>query len=129
MARKKKVVERFEARNREIGEVLERARKAKKASMEACATAAHLSRQNYAAVERGDSYISAVQLEALSQFLDIPPEVIFSAEVRPTTVRDIVLQVHPGESVRVFINMSEAAHIERASGATDGATNEVSTEE
>ena len=128
MAGKKDLVERFEARNREIGKLLASARKAKKVTMEACGNAANLSRQHYAAVERGQSYISAVQLEALSQYLDIPAQTIFSVESAPTAVRDILLQVQPGEVVRVFINLPQGAHNERTPGATDD-VNEVGTEE
>ncbi|HEX8600712.1 MAG TPA: helix-turn-helix transcriptional regulator [Chloroflexia bacterium] len=136
MSRKEELAERMQARNREIGLLLSEARRAKNLTLEACGEATGMSRQYLALVERGQSSISAFHLGELCQLLEIPAAVFFPVEVfssaresAATPVRDIAVQVQPGEAVRIFINMLDGAHGESTAGVSENVPNETTTEE
>lgn len=117
----------MQARNREIGLLLLQARRAKDLTLEECSEAIGISRQYLALVERGESSLSVFHLGELCQLLGIPAEVFFSAPGSShTPVRDIAVQVQPGEAVRVFINinMPEVAHGESTPEVSEDAHNE-----
>jgi transcriptional regulator with XRE-family HTH domain len=125
----------MQARNREIGLLLSQARRAKDLTLEASSEAIGISRQYLASVERGQSSISVFHLSELCQLLEIPVAAFFPPEAfssarghAPIPVRDIAVQVQPGEAVRVFINMPEVAHGEGTPGVSEDVANESTTE-
>jgi transcriptional regulator with XRE-family HTH domain len=103
-----KDVREMQARNAEIGRILEEARARQNISMAELAAAANITRQFYSAIAKGSAYGTAVQIERLIRYLRIPPEAIWhdeGEEERP--VRDVPVQVRPGERVRVVIDVLE----------------------
>jgi transcriptional regulator with XRE-family HTH domain len=138
MSRKEELAERMQARNREIGLLLSQARRAKNLTLEACSEAIGISRQYLSLVEQGQSSISVFHLSELCQILGVPVAAFFPAEVfvsgretAPTPVRDIAVQVQPGEAVavRLLINMPSLAHGESAPGVSEDIPSENVTEE
>lgn len=94
-------------RNAIIGRLLEQVRTSRGISMAECAAAIGTTRQRYSAIERGESFIAAVELEMLMDFLRISPE-----EIRPGAaeqqrmVRKIPVVMTPGETVHMILEVS-----------------------
>ncbi len=88
-------------RSREIGEALARARRRLGLTQDECANHIGTSRKRYGGIERGVSRISAVELEQLVAFLQIPPYDVWPAHlIAPHTIQ---VRARPGESVFVII--------------------------
>lgn len=91
----------------EIGRLLERARKSRNISMAECAAEINTSRQRYATIERGSSFVNAVELERLFELLGIPLEAMLTTRGvkggEESIFRDIYVSPLPGEIVRVVI--------------------------
>lgn len=99
-------------RNIEIGRILQQARVARGATASECAALIATGRQRYADIERGESFITVVELEQLMEFLDISREVIWpssgGAEVREGRVSKIVrlpVVLDPEESMQLIIEL------------------------
>jgi transcriptional regulator with XRE-family HTH domain len=118
MSRREEISVEMNARNAELGRLLERARMSKNISMAACAAEINTSRQRYAAIERGSSFVSAVELERLFRLLDISIEGPWATKDternEQRVYRDIPVHVLPGEIIRVVIDANTPALTARA---------------
>lgn len=93
-------------RNMEIGQMLEQARTSKGLLMAECASVIGTTRQRYGAIERGESFVTAVELELLMRHLDIPMDAIWSGEVdSQRKIRRLPITVSPDETLFVVIDI------------------------
>ena len=95
------------ARNREIAQVLHRARLRAGKSLRECAELIGTSRQRLAAIEAGRVFIAAVELEALVRFLSINAHEVLPADMVAELEqgREVTVQAYPGESLRIRVNV------------------------
>ncbi len=101
---KQEIEAEMKARNVDIGRVLEKARTAKNRSYSDCARVIGTTRQRYAALERGASFVNAVEIVRLARYLDIPLDAFGFAEAEAEgPVREVPVTILPGETVRVVI--------------------------
>lgn len=91
-------------RNQEIGRILEQARRARRCTVTECAQVLQTSRRHYYGLESGELMISAVELEALIQYLAIPRSVVWPDAEAAVPLRQI--ELHPGEAIQFVYSSS-----------------------
>lgn len=98
----------YQERNQEIGALLQRARLRAKKSIRA--TAAHLgtTKERYAAIESGRSFISAVELEDLLRWLRIPYHEVWPPYITGDPP-DVVVDALPGQAVTIRVHVAAEA--------------------
>ncbi|MEA2575443.1 MAG: hypothetical protein QOH93_2741 [Chloroflexia bacterium] len=98
-------------RNGEIADLLYKARTDRNIPIVACAAAIGTTRQRYAAIEqkRAKAYITAVELERIMAFLQIPTGRILrgTENVESHTVREVQVRIQPSETVCVVIDVAQ----------------------
>jgi transcriptional regulator with XRE-family HTH domain len=99
------LTEPFEQRNREIGAILAQARQRESYTVTECAAVALTTRRRYTMIERGEASVSAVELEALMRFLQVPANLIWAEFVPPTQPRQVVVQAQPGERIQLVVEV------------------------
>lgn len=95
----------FGERNREIGSILAYARHQASRTQEECARAVGTTRRRYGLIERGEVAVSAVELEALMRYLNVPAHIIWGDLVPTTPPRQVVVQAQPGELVQLVVQV------------------------
>jgi transcriptional regulator with XRE-family HTH domain len=95
----------FEERNREIGSILGQVRRQENRTQEDCARILGTTRRRYGLIERGETPISAVELEALMRFLNVPAQMIWGDLVSTGQPRQYVVHAQPGESVQLVVQV------------------------
>lgn len=97
----------MQERQRQIGAVLLQARLDGNRSVSECAEHLRTSRRRYSAIERGESGIYAVELEAIARFLAIPLARIWPEDPLPPADMVITVKPRPGEVVRIVVDVQE----------------------
>jgi transcriptional regulator with XRE-family HTH domain len=93
-------------RNIEIGQMLEQARTSKGLLMAECASVIGTTRQRYSAIERGESFVTAVELELLMQHLHIPQHVMWPGDGEDgRRIRRLPVTVSPDETLYVIVDI------------------------
>lgn len=92
-------------RNKELGQVLKRARELAGVLQKDCAEMIGTYRQRYAAIERGEEGVDAAELEVLVRYLDIPAYLVWPMEQDATgrAERLLYIQHQEGESVHIIV--------------------------
>ena len=99
------VIDRY-TRNRQIGVALMRARhRARKAIIEV-AEAVGIPRHRYSKIERGRTFVSAVELEDLVRYLGIPFSEVWPSEWLSGDSQTVVVLPRPGQSVQVVVALA-----------------------
>ena len=96
-------------RNIEIGQLLEQARTSKGLLMAECASVIGTTRQRYGAIERGEFFVTAVELELLLQFLDIRHEEVWPGQEKGDVgrrIRRLPVTISPDETLYVVVDIS-----------------------
>jgi transcriptional regulator with XRE-family HTH domain len=96
-------------RNMEIGQMLEQARTSKGLLMAECASVIGTTRQRYGAIERGESFVTAVELELLLRFLDIRHEEVWPEQAKGDMgrrIRRLPVTISPDETLHVVVDIS-----------------------
>jgi transcriptional regulator with XRE-family HTH domain len=74
--------------------------------MAECASVIGTKRQRYGAIERGESFVTAVELELLMRHLDIPMDAIWSGEGQSQRkIRQLPISDSPDETLLVVIDI------------------------
>lgn len=93
-------------RNIEMGQVLAQARTSKGLLMADCASVIGTTRQRYGAIERGESFVTAVELELLMRHLNIPQHVMWpSDDEGARRIRRLPVTVSPDETLYVVVDI------------------------
>lgn len=95
--------EEIEARNREIGLILQEARKRKDIPITTCANLIATSRRRYTAMEEGVALIGAAELEVLVEFLEISAQMLWPAI--PGVSRKVALDAVRGDVLQITIEV------------------------
>jgi transcriptional regulator with XRE-family HTH domain len=95
----------FDRRNREIGAILAAARQRQNRTVTECALAAATTRRRYSAIERGEAVVSAVELEALMRFLNVPASQMWRELCSSNVGQHVVVQAQPGERVQLVVEV------------------------
>lgn len=106
-------------RSKQIGAALKRARLRTGKSMRHCSAHLGITTRRYSGIERGTSYITAVELEAIVDYLDIPPHEVWPQPMIDKGRRRVVVDAQPGESIEVLVNIAaefKPGTTERADG-------------
>jgi hypothetical protein len=77
--------------------------------MRHCSAHLGITTRRYSAIERGTSYITAVELEEIVDYLDIPPHEVWPQPLMDKGRRRVVVEAQPGESVELIVNISAQA--------------------
>ncbi len=93
-------------RNRQIGAVLMRARRRAKKTRIEVAEAVGIPRHRYSDIERGRTFVGAVELEDLVRYLEIPLQEVWPSERVAGDSRTIMVFAQPGESVQVVVALA-----------------------
>lgn len=95
-------------RSRQIGEVLAKARKRAGKSLREVAEQIGTSRQRYALIESGQTYIAAVELEVISRFLSIDPVEVLPRDFLEHvfgSMQEVTLLATRGDKVRLQVRV------------------------
>ncbi|HEX8597173.1 MAG TPA: helix-turn-helix transcriptional regulator [Chloroflexia bacterium] len=97
-------------RNEAIGAVLREAREKRNLTLVQAAAYLQTSRQRYAQLESGQSYLHAVEMIALVQYYGLNAQDVWP-ELRQegTVTHHVVVKAGPGERVQVTIDMQESS--------------------
>lgn len=94
-------------RSRQIGEVLAKGRKKARRSLREVAEQIGTSRQRYALIEAGQTFIAAVELEVVIRFLGISPAEMLPADFYESvvgSVQEVTVRSLRGEIVRLRLS-------------------------
>lgn len=89
-------------RNRELGQVLKKAREMAHLLQKDCAETIGTYRQRYAAIERGEEPVGAAELEVLVRYLNIPTYAVWLSE-QAAEDRVVYVQHQEGESIHIIV--------------------------
>ena len=92
-------------RNREIGRILQEARRKKDAPITTCAKLIHTSRRRYMDMEAGQAFIGVVELEVLMKFLKIPVQSFGYGEDTLLVTKPVILEAIPGEKMHIIVDV------------------------
>ena len=92
-------------RNRELGQVLQVARRAKNLSVTRCAQLVGTSRRRYLAMERGEAIIGVAEFEVLMAFLEISAQQIWGMQPAEGAMRHVLVRATPGETVQIVVDV------------------------
>ncbi|MDQ3930582.1 MAG: helix-turn-helix domain-containing protein [Chloroflexota bacterium] len=93
-------------RSKQIGEALRRARERARRSVRECSAYIGTAPRRYTKIEQGTVHITAVELEALVQYLDVPAHEVWPMALIAPRTRSIMVNAEPGESVHVVVNIA-----------------------
>lgn len=94
-------------RNREIGKILQEERKNKDIPITACAKLIHTSRRRYMDIEAGQAFISAVELEILMKFLEVPVQRVWHGRDTLLVRQPVILEAIPGEKMHIIVDVQK----------------------
>jgi len=92
-------------RNRELGRVLQDARRAKNVSVTRCAQLVGTSRRRYLAMERGEAIIGVAEFEVLLAFLEIPAQQIWGMQPDEGAMHHVRVRATPGETIQIVVDV------------------------
>ncbi len=92
-------------RNRELGLVLQAARRAKNLSVTRCAQLVGTSRRRYLAMERGEAIIGVAEFELLLAFLEIPTQQIWGVQLQEGAMHLVRVRATPGETIQIVVDV------------------------
>lgn len=95
----------FQARYREIGAILAKARAMQKRSVSECAALLGTSRRRYVAMEHGKAIIGIAELEELMRYLNIPSDTIWPEAQGSAEPGKLIMRTLRGEVVRVSVEI------------------------
>lgn len=103
-------------RNKELGQVLKRAREIAGVLQRDCANMIGTYRQRYAAIERGEEGVDASELEVLVRYLSIPGYMVWPREQDDggRAERLVYVQHQEGEVVHIMVGREAAEDIPAA---------------
>jgi transcriptional regulator with XRE-family HTH domain len=93
-------------RNAEIGRLLAEARTSRNILMTDCASVIGSTRQRYSAIERGESYVTAVELEELTRFLHLPLEEVLPPQGDERKIRRLPVTVSGDETLYLIVDVA-----------------------
>jgi hypothetical protein len=94
-------------RNREIGRILQEARRKKDVPITTCAKLIHTSRRRYMDMEAGRAFIGIVELEVLMKFLEIPVQSFWYGEDALLGTKPVILEAVPGEKMHIIVDIQK----------------------
>jgi transcriptional regulator with XRE-family HTH domain len=93
-------------RNAEIGRLLAEARTSRNVPMAHCASVIGITRQRYSAIERGESFVTAVELEVLMRFLHLPQEEVWPPQGDERKIRRLPVTLAGDETLYVIVDVA-----------------------
>lgn len=94
-------------RNREIGRILQEARKKKDTPITTCAKLIRTSRRRYMDMEAGQAFIGVVELEVLMKFLEIPVHRVWHGGDTLLVTQPVILEAIPGEKMHIIVDVQK----------------------
>jgi transcriptional regulator with XRE-family HTH domain len=100
---------RMQRRNVELGRMLQTARVNRKASISECAALIGTGRPRYRDIESGESYVTAVELEMLMEFLQIPYDLTGSVgRGGERRILRLPITVAPDDTIYLVVDVTQS---------------------